>query len=157
MKNLLIIIGLIVGINACSTSDEDAMQPDTAAVISELKGIVENGQWRVTYFFDSDKDETDNFNGFTFSFSSNGSITATKGTVNVTGSWSIINDDDGDDHSDGEDVYDDIDFNISFSTPYDFEELTEDWEIITYTNTKIELKHVSGGNGGTDFLTLERI
>ncbi|MEZ4988540.1 MAG: hypothetical protein R2795_26535 [Saprospiraceae bacterium] len=38
-----------------------------------------------------------------------------------------------------------------------FEELNEDWEIISQSDTRIELVHVSGGNGGTDYLTFERI
>jgi hypothetical protein len=50
----------------------------------------------------------------------------------------------------------DIDFNIFFASPVDFSELSEDWDIITNTGTKIELIHVSGGNGGTDLLTFEK-
>lgn len=50
----------------------------------------------------------------------------------------------------------DIDFNIFFASPADFAELTEDWDIITHSATKIELIHVSGGNGGTDLLTFEK-
>lgn len=51
---------------------------------------------------------------------------------------------------------DDIDFNIFFSSPADFSELSEDWDIISHTASKIELKHVSGGNGGIDLLTFEK-
>ena len=50
----------------------------------------------------------------------------------------------------------DIDFNIFFSAPADFAELSEDWDIISHTASKIELIHVSGGNGGTDLLTFEK-
>lgn len=50
----------------------------------------------------------------------------------------------------------DIDFNIFFASPADFAELSEDWDIISHTASKIELKHVSGGNGGTDLLTFEK-
>ena len=50
----------------------------------------------------------------------------------------------------------DIDFNIFFGSPADFAELSEDWDIISHSATKIELKHVSGGNGGTDLLTFEK-
>lgn len=49
-----------------------------------------------------------------------------------------------------------IDFNIFFASPADFAELSEDWDIISHTASKIELKHVSGGNGGTDLLTFEK-
>lgn len=50
----------------------------------------------------------------------------------------------------------DIDFNIFFASPADFAELSEDWDIISHSASKIELKHVSGGDGGTDLLTFEK-
>ena len=37
-----------------------------------------------------------------------------------------------------------------------FEEISEDWNVISRTATKIELKHVSGGDGSIDYLTLEK-
>ncbi len=49
-----------------------------------------------------------------------------------------------------------IDFNIFFAAPADFNELSEDWNIISYSSNKIELIHESGGNGGTDLLTFEK-
>lgn len=49
-----------------------------------------------------------------------------------------------------------IDFNIFFASPEDFNELSEDWNIVSYSNTKIELIHISGGDGETDLLTLEK-
>ena len=50
----------------------------------------------------------------------------------------------------------DIDFNIFFASPADFAELSDDWEIISHSATKIELRDVSGGNGGIDLLTFEK-
>lgn len=44
-----------------------------------------------------------------------------------------------------------------FSSPAVFaDELTDDWDIISYSATKIQLIDVSGGNGGTDYLTFEK-
>ena len=37
-----------------------------------------------------------------------------------------------------------------------FEEISEDWRVISRTTTKIELKHISGGDGSTDYLTFEK-
>jgi hypothetical protein len=54
-----------------------------------------------------------------------------------------------------DDSLDDLDFIISFASPANFRELSEDWEILSRTASKIKLKHVSGGNGGTDLLTFE--
>ena len=68
-----------------------------------------------------------------------------------TGTWSVTNS-----SSSSSSSSDDIDFNILFNSPPNFEELSEDWDIISHTSAKIELIHVSGGNGGTDYLTFER-
>jgi hypothetical protein len=50
----------------------------------------------------------------------------------------------------------DLDFNIFFAAPPDFENLSDDWDFILYKSTKIELIDMSGGNGGTDYLTFEK-
>ncbi|WP_222983409.1 hypothetical protein [Flagellimonas meishanensis] len=49
-----------------------------------------------------------------------------------------------------------IDFNIFFAAPADFAELTEDWNIVSYSANKIELIHESGGDGDIDLLTFEK-
>jgi len=49
----------------------------------------------------------------------------------------------------------DLDFNIAFASPANFSELTEDWNILEKTATKIRLVRISGGNGGTDNKTFE--
>ena len=51
------------------------------------------------------------------------------------------------------------DFNLFFSVPdsSDFEDLNDDWDIISVTSSKVELIDISGGNGGTDYLTFERL
>jgi hypothetical protein len=50
----------------------------------------------------------------------------------------------------------DLDFNLAFSSPAEFLELSDDWEIIEKSTTVIKLKDVSGGNGGTDYLTFTK-
>ncbi|MDA0719138.1 MAG: hypothetical protein O2934_03230 [Bacteroidetes bacterium] len=54
---------------------------------------------------------------------------------------------------------DDDDFILDFAVPEssDFEDLIDDWDFISVSNTKIELIDISGGNGGTDYLTFERL
>lgn len=48
-----------------------------------------------------------------------------------------------------------IDFNIFFASPEDFNELSDDWNIVSYSATKIELIDESG-DGETDLLTFEK-
>jgi len=150
MKNRMFVLLALLLVGAC---DDDSNSSN--GKVTEVKNTALNGQWKITYFFDTDSDETDNFNNYVFEFKSNDAITATKGSTAYSGSWSVTDDDSGDDNSNGD--FKDLDFNIAFATPPDFEDLSEDWEIISMTNTKIQLQHVSGGNGGTDLLTFEKI
>ena len=78
-------------------------------------------------------------------------LSATNGTNTYSGTWSVTSDNSLDDSPSN-----DLDFNIAFSTPANFADLTDDWNIISYTATKIQLIHVSGGGGGTDYITFEK-
>lgn len=132
----------------CSSDDDNSnSSQDPTPVIN----TVNNGTWRITFFEDSGNNETNHFTGYNFTFGSGNVLTATNGTNTYTGTWSVTSDDSGDDSPSN-----DLDFNIAFSAPADFTDLTEDWNIITYTSTKIQLVHVSGGNGGTDYVTFEK-
>jgi hypothetical protein len=137
---------------SCQKEDDNPMV-DNQETINQLTAVSMSGMWRITNFIDSGDDHTSEFANYSFNFQDNNVLTATDGQNTVTGSWSITSDDSSsDDSSDSSD----IDFNINFSAPLNFSELTEDWEILTYTDTLIELRHISGGNGGTDLLTLEK-
>lgn len=57
---------------------------------------------------------------------------------------------------DGGQTTGEIDFNIFFASPENFSELSDDWNIVSYSDTKIELMDVSGGDGETDLLTFEK-
>jgi hypothetical protein len=153
MKKLTLIpfLSLIFMMNiasTCSGDDDSSSSVDATPVIN----TVTSGTWRVTYYFDTDSDETSDFTGYNFTFGSSNVLTATNGTNTYTGSWSVTNDDSSDDDSPSGD----LDFNILFSSPANFADLSDDWDIISRTDTKIELIDVSGGNGGTDYLTFEK-
>jgi hypothetical protein len=135
---LLTLLLLVWGAVGCSDDDSSQSQKD------QIDNAVKDGTWRITYFWDTDHEETDHFTGYNFTFGASDVLTATNGANTYTGTWSVINDS-------GK-----TKFIIAFSAPPDFEELSEDWEIITNTSTKIELKHVSGGGGGTDYLTFQK-
>jgi hypothetical protein len=126
------------------------------ATISTISNSVQQGTWRITYFYDTDHEDTAHFSSYTFTFASNGVLTATNNTNTYSGTWSVTNSHSGNDDS-GHHSSSDIDFNIFFGSPSHFAELNDDWDIVTYTNNKIELIDVSGGNGGTDHLIFEKI
>lgn len=131
----------------CSNDDDS---PTTSTNPSDIINIVNNGTWRITYYYDTDHEETSNFNGYNFTFGESNVLTASNGTNSYTGTWSVT------DSNSNDDNLSDLDFNIAFSSPAQFEELTDDWEIIEKSSTLIKLKDVSGGNGGTDYLTFAK-
>lgn len=136
---------------AFSKNDNNSSEQITTTPIINNEQV---GQWRITYFHDSDKEETHHFSGYAFSFNEGGSLVAVKNSTTIKGTWSVSESDSSDDDDGGSS---DKDFNIFFSSPDHFEDLSDDWDIISMSKTKVQLIDVSGGNGGTDFLTFEKL
>ncbi len=149
MKNVSFysILACIFIINTASTCSSDDSNSSSTTDPTPIVNTVTQGTWRVTYYFDTDTDETSDFAGYNFAFGSSNVLTATNGTNTYTGSWSVTSDNS---------PSSDLDFNILFVSPANFEDLSDDWDIVSRTSTKIELIDVSGGNGGTDYLTFEK-
>lgn len=103
------------------------------------------GNWKVVYYL-SKQDETSNYAGYVFDFSSNGSLTATKNGQTYSGTWSTGFDDSKDK------------FLMTFSggAPSALLELQEDWLIIKMNDTVMQFEHTSGGNGNTEVLHFEK-
>lgn len=131
----------------CSSDDNSSSSQDPAPVINTAT----QGTWRVTSYIDSGTDETNHFAGYNFTFATGGVLSAANGTNTYTGTWSVTSDDSNDDNPSS-----DLDFNIAFASPVDFADLTDDWDIVSYTATTISLIDVSGGNGGTDTLVFTK-
>ena len=156
MKAKLIFLNLfavlLIAVSCDSNDDPADTQVDVNA--AELQSAAQDGQWRITYYFDSDKEETSDYAGYVFTFGADGTVTATNGTMEVAGTWSVT-----DSSSSDDDSFDDsdVDFNLFFASPPNFEELTDDWDILEYSANRIRLIDVSGGDGSTDYLTFEKI
>lgn len=149
-KHLFIpIIALALTFTACG---DDDINPQTGQ--NQIQETVASGLWKITYFNDSGDDETYHFVNYDFTFENDGTLTATNNTTTYTGEWSITDSNSG---SDDDNPHSDLDFNIFFNLSNEFEELNDDWDILSQSDDKIELIDVSGGNGGTDYLTFERM
>ncbi len=151
IKLISAIMFLFIVTIVSSCSDDDDVVVNNSVDPTPVINIVNNGTWRVTLYEDSNVDETSIFSGYNFTFGAGNVLTAVNGGTTVTGTWSVTSDNSMDDSPSN-----DLDFNIAFSAPANFADLTDDWNIISYTATKIELIHVSGGNGGTDYITFEK-
>ena len=125
---------------------------NTSADPTPVISTVTSGTWRITLYEDNGVNETNNYANYIFTFNSNGVLTAVN-TNTYNGTWSVTASNSNDDSQD------DLDFNIAFLVPAPSaftDDLTDDWDIISYTANKIQLIDVSGGNGGTDYLTFEK-
>ena len=155
-KLLLIGVMSLTLLSAMCSSDDDENPNTTAAQIEAVEDDAESGTWRITYFYDTDHEETSDYNGYDFTFNDNGTLVATNGTNTYNGTWSVTNDSNSSSGDSSSSDDDDLDFNIFFASPEDFEELSDDWDIISHSSTSIQLIDVSGGNGGTDYLTFTK-
>lgn len=132
---------------SCDNDSNEVDEEITAADMSKIKSTVETGEWKITSYLDSESDETSEFVDYVFSFNNDGTLGVANGDVSVSGAWSLEDDD----------SEDNVDLNIFFATPPLFEEITEDWVIITYSSTKIELKNLDDSDDSFDYLTFEKI
>lgn len=145
---ILATIFLLNVASMCSSDDDSTSSTDFTPIIN----TVSQGTWKISSYIDSDVDETSHFAGYSFAFNAtNNQLTATNTNNTYTGSWSVTINDSADDIPTN-----DIDFNISFSSPINFVDLTDDWNILSRTDAKIQLVSVSGGGNGTDYLTFEK-
>lgn len=141
-------LSLFITLFSCSTSEED-QNLSVDAQIQQINVSAKTGTWKISSYVDSGNDETNHFTGYSFTFNESGELSATNGTNTYTGTWSVTKDDSSDDDSPD----DDVDFNIFFASPDNFADLSDDWDIVSVSSTKIDLIDISGGNGGTDTLT----
>lgn len=131
---------------ACSSDDDAGVNENTK---SEIENSLTSGSWVITKYMDSGEDELYHYNGYEFTFGSNNVLTASNGTNTYIGTWSLTDDSDDDSPND-------LDLVIFFASPETFMELSDDWDILSRTSTKIELIDISGGSGETDYLTFEK-
>lgn len=132
----------------CS-DDDDGNNQDNSQEIAEIEADIQAGTWVVTSYIDSGDNETNDFSGYGFTFGNDGVLTASNGTTTYNGTWSVTN---------SSSSSNDIDFNIFFPVPddHDFEDLNDDWDVISHSNTMVSLRDVSGGDGSVDTLVFER-
>lgn len=146
MKNILLPMVALGLLTSCSKWKNDQKQINKAAI---------DGTWIVSSYIDDGDDETADFTTFRLDFLDDGILNGTdllsSNSNPYVGSWSVT-----DSNSNDDDSLEDLDFNINFAVGNKLDDLSDDWDIISYTDTEIKLIDVSGGGGGTDYLTLTK-
>lgn len=107
-----------------------------------IRDILIASNWKVASYIDSGVDETSDYNGYIVDFKVNDDVSATNGSNTNNGSWLV--------NGSGNEL------TLSF-TGSPFDEFNDSWDIISVLPTRIELRDVSGGGGGTDILIFEKV
>jgi len=130
------------------SNDDDGGSNDRSVQIVIIENTAEDGTWRVTSYNGLDQNENSDFAGYDFDFNYDGSLIVTNGSDTMRGAWSINSNNNID-----------IDFNISLSVPNsnNFEDLDDDWAVVTSSFNRIELINANGSDGDANTLTLQKL
>lgn len=128
ISSKVLMVGLLAGIltiiSGCSNTPSLGENPAT-----DTELLTQSGNWKVSYYWDKDKDETSDFSGYTFEFKSGEVFQATfrDGAI-FTGRW-FRTTDDGLPR-----------LVISITGNKQMEELSDDWVLEVLQEKKIELR-----------------
>jgi hypothetical protein len=120
----------------CSQNDNGDGSGDNSGN-PDLSSYLTEGSWSVSTYLDAGTDETQDFTAYTFVFQENGVVTADNGNT-TNGTWII--------QESGDKLL------LDFGTTIPLDEFNEDWEVVLASETQIELRDISGGDGTTDTL-----
>jgi hypothetical protein len=84
MKKLLLIASVIAAF-AFSSCGSGMDQENSS--INTVTDVVTTGKWKVAIYLDANQDQTNDFDGYSFTFSRNGSLTAATGGTVTPGTW----------------------------------------------------------------------
>lgn len=119
----------------CDEDDDNDFDDDDIDD-SELRTILTNSSWRITYFFDV-SDQTEFFNGWNFSFNEDGTVFAADDADSFEGDWESYGDSGV------------LELDIDFDSVDPVKELDEEWEVLEYSESRIQLEDTSGGSAVT--------
>nr|WP_321234073.1 hypothetical protein [uncultured Psychroserpens sp.] len=110
----------------------------------DLEDILIDGLWIVASYTEDADDQTSDYAGYELDFNMDGTVSASNGSSTNNGTWAVL--------SAGNQM------TLDFGTDLPFEELNDDdWDVISVLSTEVIIQDVSGGGGGTDTLTLQKL
>jgi len=116
-----------VFLNLCLIASAGCTKKDLR--VSSVAEAVTNGTWRVTHFSERSNNETTDFDGYIFTFQTNGKVLVSKNGVIRQGNWS--------ESSSSKKFF--IDLGIKNDANRPIGELSDHWVIVSKTDTKINL------------------
>lgn len=151
MKRFKIVLALfsILALISCD-ADMDDVDLSTAEA-NQLNLIVKDGNWQITNFTLNGADKTATYADYSFIFEDDNNLSANSPIDQTEGTWRISNDS-GSEY----DSYNDVDFNVYFTSNSKLGELTRNYDVISATNSEIILNLEMNENGDTATLSFRR-
>lgn len=144
MKKILILLAVVV-FASCS-SDDDAGDVYTSE-FEDIKTTLSEGQWEVSTFIDDEVDKTSIFESFVFTFNEDGTVEGKTDLFTEPGTWAYDNT-----SSASEKLV------IAFGETEPLSEISDDWDIISVSNSKVELSDSNDdGNNDIELLTFTKL
>lgn len=143
MKNFKMIFAALVMTGAVlSSCEKDDLK---ALEVSAAKAMINNTKWKVISYTVDSTDKTFEFSGYEFTFKDDGTSSAVKSGASSAGTWTTKQQEDH------------VEFVINYGASEPLQELNDDWHIKSQTSNTVNLEDVSGGNGGGESLTFEKL
>lgn len=142
MKKILILLAVVTFVS-CS-SDDDSGNANTNE-FEQIKTTLPQGEWEVSKYIDGQTDQTVSFESFIFNFKEDGTVSAQNDLFTENGTWTYDN------SNSSEKLV------LVFNGTTPFDQINDDWDIVSVSNSKIELSDDSGGNGDVELLTFTKL
>lgn len=140
---VLMITFIVTALVSCGNDDDKN-------TVNDIEDTVQEGNWKVAYFYKSGVDKTQNYAGYNFVFSEDVLLTVTKGTDTYSGLWYISK------STSDADLFSNI-FKLSLESPELLIQLNGEWKVMENTGTFLMLKDDSKGDSAINHLTFEKI
>lgn len=127
----------------CDEDDDNDFNDDDVDD-TEFVGVLIDGVWKITTFFDS-ADKLKTFEDFVFTFNADGTVSATDGVTTVFGVWEGYG-------GDGK-----LELQLNFGDEKPFDEISRDWQMVNYSSTVIRLRNRDVQNDSVSRLVFEKI
>ncbi|MBG6061330.1 hypothetical protein IWX83_001111 [Flavobacterium sp. CG_9.1] len=154
MKKILFfpVLFFIFLLNIAGTccADEVVVTSTVDKIPDAIRSTLNQGTWKITYFFDSKTNKLNSFSGYNFTFGLNDVLTAQSTSLDYSGKWSVIKSNKMDDNP-----HNDIEFTIAFLNP-NGAGISEDWSVFEITPTQLRLRTTESSAGETKYLTFEK-
>ena len=128
---------------SCSKDDKTVA---TGITVAEVTTIITASTWSVTLYDEAGIDHTSDFSGYTFAFNADKTLVATETVLTKNGTWNST--------SESGKVKIAIDFTAT-ETKGAFESISEDWKVLSATDSEIALQHISDDES-IDLLTITK-